>query len=552
MLHKHIDDLSPEILATVFKIVDAQCEPKLARRAPPHEIITLSHVSNRWRDISTRLQSLWGSALPCSSLQWTKLCLERCQTAPFNFSFASDMFDATEEYHDAACLVFPHISRAKRLQIIALPNRGFADARSEDSKLSEFFAGMQTCVSENIVEIQVHISEDEPYSVSSDLSLLFGPAAFPRLQRMFFWNVIHPFNSSCHLFSHSLLTLQLDDSCVWQSIDEMIELLRSVPLLESLAHGASIDMDLSHFFDPIQPRMYPPQCVPLKNLKYLKCWGQGLFMQNIMLFSYLDVPPNTDVFLEGRRRATGDNGDLSQDSTKGLVEMAKTCLQKHFQSAIASGSFFPVLRIQHELFHTMFPPVQADGSSPATDVLPPHLSVGVPYMGVQSDDGLELGLSDRLLDIYTSLPCLTRATVLVFDEDVTQCTTGLLKPFTRVRRLIFNDIVPAIALTTFCDTHDERFFPHLEDVELSCIAARGVIAIDAYLKVAEVLARCWGNTLQSVELEHTYFVERDDLVVDGFKERIGERRVSVVVDSEEDWEGPASEDEVSGIEDDNG
>ncbi|KZV60604.1 hypothetical protein PENSPDRAFT_740252 [Peniophora sp. CONT] len=553
----HIDDLSPEILATVFKVINFECKPQVARRAPPRDIITLSHVSKRWREISVHLQTLWGSDLPCTSMDWTKLCLERCQTALFSFGLDYELFDASEEYYDAACLVFRHLSRAKAVQILEIPNLELAAPRSDDTKLWEFFAGLQQCASENIIELQIHMSEDDIFSVPFDLSLLFGPAVFPRIQSLTLWNIISPFNSSCHVFSHSLLSLQIEDSCAWQSVDEMIEVLRCVPFLEYFVHGTPEDMpDLrSHLFSPTISHMYPPRCVPLKHLKYLGLLGEELLVHHLVLFSYLDFPSNTVLILEGSRRAfSDDDGDkLTWESIKDLIEMAKTCLQKHFQPVTASGSFYPALRFREESLSMASTPIQlqAHGSSPATDVLPEKLTFGVPYIEVR-DGRLEVGQSgNRLLDLYTLLPFLTRAITLLFYEDITQFTAERLEALTSVRRLIFTDIAPAIAFTAFCDAHDKVIFPNLERLELSFIASEGILGAESYLKVAEIFARRWGKTLRSVALEHTFFVEGEEAVVAGFKERLGDERVHVIYSEDDEQAGEGMDGNGDGNGDEN-
>lgn len=149
-----------------FSIVE-ECHP---RRAPPRTFVSVSHVSRQWRQAAISCQRLWSTALPCGSVEWTKLCLSRCFSAPFYFAVNGlDLCDR-EEYRSAFNLTLPHLARVRKLQYVFEVDHHSKDVTHASNAARELLSMLSTTSLPYMQDFAIFYSvENAPLETSTRL-----------------------------------------------------------------------------------------------------------------------------------------------------------------------------------------------------------------------------------------------------------------------------------------------------------------------------------------------------------------------------------------------
>lgn len=247
---------------------------------------------HRKKDESLRCQQLWSWSLPFGSFEWTALCFSRCSTAPFELAVSGlDLYDSAE-YRAAYELALTHIARARAV-FFFLEVEDFM----EDSASSEVLRHLLSLLSTTHMPHarQLDVLYNVHFSALESTPQLELSKTMPLLSRAWMRGVMYTPTAGQVIFPSNLRSLVLSDSNLWWTVDEMISILRTLPMLEKLHHR--MDPTYRQGVVPKPSSVYPLRCVQLNKLRNLLC-SCGTFARNMLFFSYLSIPSNTELSIE--------------------------------------------------------------------------------------------------------------------------------------------------------------------------------------------------------------------------------------------------------------
>lgn len=253
--HAPISSLPSEILAAIFETGHTSQSPE------DRFEITISHVSQHWRDIAIGMPRLWtgirGKPLEPEAIA---AYLQRSLKLPFDFRLESAVVDETAGYQETISTMFgllrPHIGRCRQLAIDSLTQPTMSDIFDSLRDISapileSLFISCNRC----------RYYRNGQYSLSPRVEIFTGGAPsltsirfanvglhqyLPPLQSLTVLRLIaHPFPGVSTAFgqwhhiilsSASLLHLAIDDEVIrdWRSVSPL-----ELPLLQTLSLKAN-------------------------------------------------------------------------------------------------------------------------------------------------------------------------------------------------------------------------------------------------------------------------------------------------------------------------
>ncbi|KAF9780763.1 hypothetical protein BJ322DRAFT_1081538 [Thelephora terrestris] len=103
-----INRIPPELFPMILQCWDGGCTDR--------NLITLTHVCQRWREVFTAHSTLW-TYLKCKDVEKTRVYIERSKASPLKISLRESREQPHHYTQDAFLLVIPHISRVTSIMI---------------------------------------------------------------------------------------------------------------------------------------------------------------------------------------------------------------------------------------------------------------------------------------------------------------------------------------------------------------------------------------------------------------------------------------------------
>ncbi|KZV64134.1 hypothetical protein PENSPDRAFT_187991 [Peniophora sp. CONT] len=518
-----------------------------ARRGPPRPVITVSHVSRRWRKIAISCQTLWSTSLPCGSLDWTLLCLARCSSASFDLAVSGLDLVESEEYRAAYEVVLPHLARVRSVAY-DLDTEDLSYKRgSAPIALRRLFNKLSTTVMPLAKELQVfHFTEYQPLE---DIPRLELTNTMPALETVFFNGIVYRPPCGHTIFPSTLRSLIMSDSNCWWTVDEMINILRTTPMLEWLDIEV-YPQTFKHGMDSKTSSVYPPRCVRLSKLKKFIC-KSGTFVRNMLIFGYLAVPSNAEL----RLRLMHDTGnvELVSDSPELVTDLwpfIDAAVHAHFAPALDHAAFYPSVfldkhSVSVEAKNGKLPwdPELPDGSI-ARHLLPELVTLEVPQVGDElnrhdNDPREPRPFHDQIFAMWLSLPIFTRARVIHLNPRFDRFSFDFLKRFTDVQSIHFHSLV--MLRDHFCEmlvrenpNGTRALFPKLTTIHVGCerpsVYGRPPMDTDGnpmtlLARLACLLRSLWGSTFKHLVLHRSNALFNEHAAVALLKGILGADRV---------------------------
>ncbi|KAA1478431.1 hypothetical protein DENSPDRAFT_845576 [Dentipellis sp. KUC8613] len=304
---QHVDDLPEELMAHIF-LMGAQPTEHVPSGLPYPVLV--SHVSRRWRHLTTTLPALW-SDIPIRSsrpLHLPSLYLSRSSPCTFDLSIRIPSFFAYPQLRTALDLIAPHISRLRRLRVDLALRFG------ADSVLSEILAYLGTYSTPSLESLELRA--DTPLGQAGHKAPRLVTRSSSRLTSLMLSSV--PLNWELSLFGDlTSLALTFERADGAPTFDELRQIARMSPLLATLSlEGAGLDVqDAASAVEPIEMRS-------LRSLSV--CLKQGPKYARVIL------PALSAPSLERLKLS-----DASRETWEALLETACTWKDAHL---------FPVLR----------------------------------------------------------------------------------------------------------------------------------------------------------------------------------------------------------------
>ncbi|KDQ19004.1 hypothetical protein BOTBODRAFT_184803 [Botryobasidium botryosum FD-172 SS1] len=239
------------------------------------DVLNLSHVSRRWRQVALETPRLWTSPLMFPS-EFVDICAARSKNLPLNISSGRSCAGRVRE-------VLPYQPRWRRLCLSYSP---------KDSKLVKSFLSVPAPMLETL---QLRFSDPGNMDCASDSKILhrnpFGGDT-PRLREVFFSGVFLPFASP--IFS-GLRKLSLDDM-QFDKVNTIYQLLRALgacPCMESLTFGEYLQ-----FGPDVATHLQLPSTMPFVSLPRLRSLTVGQLNAEptlVFILSRLTTPPNSTL-----------------------------------------------------------------------------------------------------------------------------------------------------------------------------------------------------------------------------------------------------------------
>ncbi|VDB92138.1 unnamed protein product [Peniophora sp. CBMAI 1063] len=482
---------------------------------------SVSHVSRRWRAVAVSCQYLWSHALPCGSLEWTRLCLSRCFSAPFELAISGLSLDENEEYRLAYDLVLPHLARVRGIAFQLDEERGLKNSHVPGI-LRDLLEKISTTVMPDAKELVIYYSDQ--YGTLEGIPGLHFSTAMPALDEIFLRGIVCTPSAGPQMFPPSLRELCLTDSNFWWSVDEMIDTLRCVPMLETLEHTTN-PITFTHGLAPVPSQVHPLRCVNLEKLELLTC-SCGSFARNMLFFSYLSFPPAATLRIEyphSHPLWILDAHSSSPTEVEDIQPLGESAIREHFAGAISQGALFPDVFLDGASVSSRGPgapdayrwPVLPFGTS-ARHLLPPFIKLDVPEVGNefrshQADSQAPRPFHERLFESWVSLPFFANTSTLHLRSGFDNFSLAFLRRFTLVREVHFASLYMLGSPFTIMVLDDqpnfaEGLFPMLTTIHVGCTGdnARQTETskddLTRFERLADVILLLWGSTLERLVL----------------------------------------------------
>lgn len=149
---------------------------------------------------------------------------------------------------------------------------------------------LSTTSAPHVKELGIYYSiQPQPLEAITELDF---SKAMPALDEIFLRGLVFSPSAGQHIPPAHLRSL---NSNFWRTVDDMIEILRTMPMLEELQHETD-PVTFTHGLTHEPFRVYPLRCVELKKLRQLVC-SCGSFARNMLFFSYISFPLNAELHL---------------------------------------------------------------------------------------------------------------------------------------------------------------------------------------------------------------------------------------------------------------
>ena len=281
--------LPTELLREIFTLVVADHKEPTANLLPIvhlgavntniHPPLVLSQTSRRWREIALDMPGLWTAASNISiglrnmptrvNRHLFALCLARAKQFPLSVRLLTDTRAATK--------LALHMNHVRRLELVDFTDPCKLDVLEHPAPGLEYFLLSPTPKS-TIVNPQSSMQQHPILFAGHAPSLralaLFGPTFLPR----------QPFPAWTDLHLGKMYKPRLQD---------LLELLRGTPMLESLA---VVELRISIGLWPFGAQYQPAQAVPLPRLRRLALVRMPL-TRGLALLTDLAVPRNAEMHL---------------------------------------------------------------------------------------------------------------------------------------------------------------------------------------------------------------------------------------------------------------
>ncbi|VDC02717.1 unnamed protein product [Peniophora sp. CBMAI 1063] len=362
----------------------------------------LSHVCRRWRSVAISCQYLWAS-LPCKTEKWTKACLARAHSGPVALQFYTlpeDDFMASLS-RETCNHLFDTIPRA--ISLDAWLQLGEAVPAGILAHTDEVLRALLEHEAPLLEDLTIRFEEDNFEEEESNephiLPSLFLEKTPSKLQHVYLEGCALPFPQT--IFSAALTTLKLDFARIWTNMDQMVEFMRTVPLLKDFEYENYGD-PASYGFDPALSRVQPLRCVTLAHLR--RCHVQAAFVVGIRMFSYLAFPPDASLCLSAyEARDTSYGQHYTDIELEGLIAFGSKALRAHYAGYMErTGRHYDSIEVgRNTLSHV----------SESRDEL--EFGFGMPEVDAPDAHRLRAAVAA----MYLTIPVIAHTKMLVLHED---------------------------------------------------------------------------------------------------------------------------------------
>ncbi|VDB96583.1 unnamed protein product [Peniophora sp. CBMAI 1063] len=494
-----IHTLPAELLVMIFVVIADNIIDIGRTKAPP--CMFLSHVCGRWRTVALACQELWSTFLPRKSVKWTEDCLGRCPSIPLEVSI--DMNYAwVDGSIEATALVMQHWARISNLRVrpAIYPSDTNAEELSEGSQaILETLFGFLARPTECLEALELDMSCDfgvvnENWIPVALPQHLFGSLPPPRLHRLKLTLCRLPATPPLQLFAPSLRSLELVNAKAWPDIDTMVAYLQTVPLLESLTYQFWLESDDN--FDCRPSRNHRARCVHLPNLR--KLYLNGLWTQNIAIFSYIAIPSRCDLASDYHALVPIDDSS-SVATVMRLITIYNQALTEHLAPAISNGAFYSYVEISdYGVDAELETETRLEQIKRQKMLLPPELK-GYFCLPLTEVDIIV----QAAFRTFLTQPILTNADRLAFNAEAWRHCPDAFDRYSAVREVLLEECEGMTAFTSALRLRGASLFPNLRRIVLHRLSTDQALS-DSSVKLAEAIrdTHVADGSFERIELEH--------------------------------------------------
>ncbi|VDC02714.1 unnamed protein product [Peniophora sp. CBMAI 1063] len=218
----------------------------------------------------------------------------------------------------------------------------YTDGRRDATRILEGLAAHEAPLLE---ELKITLDQDFSWDDYHPTTLpnLFKGRPPPRLHHVYLDECLLRFPHA--ISSPSLTKLTLNNSCLWSTVDEMIEFFKLVPQLESFRFV--YPSDHNHGFSTQPSRIHPLRCVSLPNLDDFNV--EASLDAGLAMFSYMAFPQEAHLALTPSDCESSSLDRYTEDELGILLARASSAVRAHFAERIEEDVSFKsvTLHISH-------------------------------------------------------------------------------------------------------------------------------------------------------------------------------------------------------------
>ncbi|KAI0275360.1 hypothetical protein BC834DRAFT_840192 [Gloeopeniophorella convolvens] len=417
LVHPPIASLPTECLAGIFCHVRLLCDPS----APPKPTgkiphwITITQVCGHWRRVAHACSELW-TDLPLVSMAWTRTMLEHSRSRPVVVLWDKDAEEDGAELSLAALrAALDALPRVRELALEdtfekpEVPDRVWftgppPKVRDRSPFIDEVVDALCQQHAPLLEAFSLNVTRDEFIQLPPEL---FKGEALPALRKLDLSGFsISPTSPCIH---PGLSTLSLVQCRVWESAEDMLETIASLPNLEVLSIGRGT-------FPPILDEVrLVMRSVSLPKLRDLSIFG--LTSEVTSVLGTMTFPEEAELYLYPE----------CDDYTRDEIHAFATVINQHYASRIEAGFKFQTLSISED--EAMQGIASWTAKHPIADGEEQKDLLEVTPFQTVTENGLDFGLL-----LLPELPMLDSIRTL----DVSGCLFWFPVPWNRLTELATN------------------------------------------------------------------------------------------------------------------
>ncbi|KAI0311609.1 hypothetical protein OF83DRAFT_743185 [Amylostereum chailletii] len=254
--------LPPEILLAIFILLRGCTVPDLNRNhAECMYPIVVTQVCRQWRAVAFDCKELWTCEALCHGLEWTKRALELSKSAPLSIAIFPAHINPElflKRSIEKEALLLGELHRIEWL----LVDIHEADDSERETITTLLNVGMALQMRTLTLDIGKEVFSE---NISPDI---FAGNTPPHLECLWITCAIIPPNF--HIFRSPLTFLRLEGCQVWQTIDQFLDTLSSIPTLETFIYSLVDFCDEARVTLGGHPAGRAPHSVAMPNLRFFQ------------------------------------------------------------------------------------------------------------------------------------------------------------------------------------------------------------------------------------------------------------------------------------------